>query len=92
VPIEADEPTIHGTEGHFSPMPSLYLPHGGGPCFFMDWQQEPKDMWDAMAAWLRSIGTTLPRTPTALLVISAHLEAPVATVTSAASPALIYDY
>jgi len=20
-------------------MPTIYLPHGGGPCFFMDWTE-----------------------------------------------------
>lgn len=23
--------------------PSLFTPHGGGPCFFMEW--EPPDTW-----------------------------------------------
>ena len=33
--------------------PALYIPHGAGPCFFMDWN--PPDAWDATAAYLRSI-------------------------------------
>ncbi|MBB2202589.1 DODA-type extradiol aromatic ring-opening family dioxygenase [Gluconacetobacter tumulisoli] len=68
--------------------PVLFLPHGGGPCFFMDWP----DTWDRMAAYLRGIAATLPRRPDAILVMSGHWETVVPTVTSGAQPALIYDY
>ena len=73
-------------------LPTLYLPHGGGPCFFMDWTMGPPDTWDRMAAWLRGIDASLPEKPRALLVVSAHWEAPVPTVISSAAPALLYDY
>jgi len=73
-------------------LPTLYLPHGGGPCFFMDWTMGPRETWDRMGAWLGGIAATLPAKPRALLVISAHWEQPVATVTSAAQPPLVYDY
>ncbi len=72
--------------------PTLYLPHGGGPCFFMEWTMGPRDTWDHMAEWLRSIPGSLPATPTALLVVSAHWEAPAPTVTTAQAPPLLYDY
>ena len=72
--------------------PTIYLPHGGGPCFFMAWTMGPPDTWDRMAEWLRAIPGSLLETPSALLVISAHWEQPVATVTSAAQPPLLYDY
>ena len=72
--------------------PTIYLPHGAGPCFFMDWTMGPPDTWDRTARWLRSIGETLPDAPRALLVVSAHWEAPVPTTTSAAAPPLLYDY
>ncbi len=73
-------------------MPTLYLPHGGGPCFFMDWTMGPADTWHRMADWLRGIGATLPAAPKALLVISAHWEEALPTVTTAAQPSLLYDY
>lgn len=75
-----------------SKMPTLYLPHGAGPCFFMDWTMGPRDTWDRMAAWLRDIPASLPAPPRALLVISAHWEAPVPTVTSSPAPPLLFDY
>ena len=52
----------------------------------------PRDTWDRMADWLRSVPGSLPATPAALLVVSAHWEAPVVSVTSSASPPLLYDY
>jgi aromatic ring-opening dioxygenase catalytic subunit (LigB family) len=71
-------------------LPSYYLPHGGGPCFFMDW--DPPDTWTRMAAFLRGLAGELPARPKALLVVSAHWLEPAFTVGSAAQPALIYDY
>ena len=73
-------------------MPTLFISHGGGPCFFMDWTMGPRDTWDALARWLRSMPEALPEPPKALLVVSAHWEAPVPTVTSAAAPPLFFDY
>src|SRR5450631_2677868 len=73
-------------------LPTLYIPHGGGPCFFMDWTMGPADTWDRMAAWLRELDGTLPEKPRALLVVSAHWEAPVPTVLTSPAPPLLYDY
>lgn len=72
--------------------PTLYIPHGGGPCFFMDWTMGPADTWDRMAAWLRSLSDELPGRPRALLVVSAHWEEAVPTVMSGAQPPLLFDY
>jgi aromatic ring-opening dioxygenase catalytic subunit (LigB family) len=72
--------------------PTIYLPHGAGPCFFMEWRMGPPDTWERTARWLREIDATLPEAPRALLVVSAHWEAPVPTVTSSAAPPLFYDY
>lgn len=72
--------------------PSLYLPHGGGPCFFMDWTLGPTDSWDRLAQWLRSIPQSLPQLPRAIVVISAHWEAKELRLTAQAQPPLRYDY
>ncbi len=71
--------------------PTLYIPHGGGPCFFMDWTMGPADTWHAMADWLGQLGRE-HEDPRALLVVSAHWEQPVATVLAQARPELLYDY
>lgn len=70
--------------------PTLFLPHGGGPCFFMDW--DPPDFWNHLGDWLRRLPTLLPERPRALLLISAHWEEHSPTVTTGTAPALIYDY
>lgn len=57
--------------------PTIYLTHGGGPCFFMDW--DPADTWDGLRAGLESIRTLLPSPPRAIVCITAHWEeAPIA--------------
>lgn len=80
----------HGAAG--GRLPSLYIPHGGGPCFFMADPPGREGMWDPMAAFLRGILAALPARPRAFLVISAHWEMPVPTVTTAAAPPLLFDY
>ncbi len=70
-------------------MPTLFIPHGGGPCFFMDW--DPPDTWTKMGEYLRGIAATLPK-PKAIVVISAHWEEPDFTVMTNPKPGLIYDY
>jgi len=75
-----------------SRLPTLYIPHGGGPCFFMDWTMGPADTWDQMGAWLKGLGQAVGEKPKALLIVSAHWEEEDFTVTGAADPDLIYDY
>jgi len=71
-------------------MPTLFIPHGGGPCFFMDW--DPPDEWDRHRQYLRGLSATLPERPKALLVISGHWEEPAFTVQCNAAPPLLFDY
>ena len=72
--------------------PTLFIPHGGGPCFFMDPPPAAPQLWTGMAAYLRGIPAALPARPRALLVVSGHWEAPQPTVNTAAHPALLFDY
>lgn len=71
-------------------MPTWFIPHGGGPCFFMEWN--PPHAWNRMADFLKGLAATLPRRPTAIVLVSAHWLTPEVTVTSGAHPDLIYDY
>jgi len=73
-------------------LPTFFIPHGAGPCFFMEWTRGPADTWDKTAAWLKGLLEGLPERPKAILVVSGHWEAPVFTVGSAARPELIFDY
>lgn len=70
-------------------LPTFFLPHGGGPCFFMEW--DPPDTWTKMAQFLSSVGRIVAN-PKSLLVVSGHWEAPQFTVTASDHPQLIYDY
>lgn len=71
-------------------LPSCFIPHGGGPCFFMDWN--PPGIWDRMAAFLRGLVATLPQRPRALLVVTAHWLEREFAVSSAERPGMIFDY
>ena len=71
-------------------MPSLYLPHGGGPAFFM--HGDMREMFRPMEDFLGKVHASLPSRPTAILVATAHWEAEVATLTGSDRPELIFDY
>ncbi|POZ51140.1 DODA-type extradiol aromatic ring-opening family dioxygenase [Methylovulum psychrotolerans] len=66
--------------------PVLFLSHGGGPLPLLG-DANHKDLVD----FFHTIPALLGK-PAAILVISAHWEARLPTVTSGATPALIYDY
>ncbi|MEO6078284.1 MAG: class III extradiol ring-cleavage dioxygenase [Steroidobacteraceae bacterium] len=70
-------------------LPSYYIPHGGGPCFFMD---DPAGAWSGMATFLRGLPEALPERPKAILVISGHWETKGFTLTGSAQPSLVFDY
>ncbi|WP_416140749.1 DODA-type extradiol aromatic ring-opening family dioxygenase [Halomonas sp. HK25] len=70
--------------------PVVFIPHGAGPCFFMEWN--PPGTWDGMAGFLQGLAATLPERPRAILMVSAHWRTPGFSVTAAEHPELIYDY
>jgi aromatic ring-opening dioxygenase catalytic subunit (LigB family) len=69
--------------------PALFIPHGGGPCFFLD---DPSDTWTNMAAFLRSLPSILSAPPKAILLVSGHWETTGFAFTGNSHPSLIYDY
>ncbi len=64
----------------------LFVSHGGGPLPLLG---DPAHQ--DMVTCLHDIADHIP-TPSAILVISAHWEARVPTITAGAQPALVYDY
>lgn len=72
--------------------PAIFLPHGGGPCFFMDWTWGPADTWNATQGFLEGLAGTLPAAPKAMVVVSGHWEEPAFTASAAPAPTLIFDY
>jgi aromatic ring-opening dioxygenase catalytic subunit (LigB family) len=73
-------------------LPTLFIPHGGGPCFFVDPPPAYPHMWDGLAAYLRGIDASLGVRPKAALVISGHWENPLPTFNVASKPGLLFDY
>src|SRR5260370_8946528 len=70
----------------------IFIPQGGGPCFFIDWPWGPADTWHLTKRFLEGLAGSLPEPPKALLVISGHWEEPAFTASAAAAPGLIFDY
>ncbi len=64
----------------------LYIPHGGGPLPLLGDEGHLE-----LVGFLRSFAASMPR-PKAIIVVSAHWEASVPTVTAGTTPSLIYDY
>lgn len=71
-------------------MPVYFVPHGAGPCFFMDWN--PPDAWSRTRAFLEGIATQLPEKPRAIVLVSGHWLQPQFITASALRPELIFDY
>jgi len=69
--------------------PTFFIPHGGGPCFFMP---DPAGHWTGMGAFLRSLPGRLTEPPTAIQVVSAHWETEGFRITSGSGRPLVYDY
>lgn len=64
----------------------FFLSHGGGPMPLLGDSSHKE-----MVACLKNVATKI-RKPSAILIISAHWEENVATITSTLKPSLIYDY
>lgn len=74
-------------------LPTLFVPHGGGPCFFMDPDGGPPDpMWIAMQTYLAGLIASLPERPRAILLVSGHWETPEIAINTGDGHPLEYDY
>jgi aromatic ring-opening dioxygenase catalytic subunit (LigB family) len=74
-------------------LPTLFIPHGGGPCFFMDPDGGPPDpMWQPMQDYLAGVIASLPERPRAILLVSGHWETPQVTVHAGDGQPLLFDY
>jgi aromatic ring-opening dioxygenase catalytic subunit (LigB family) len=73
--------------------PAIFLPHGGGPCFWMD-APAPfgRQSWERLRVYLSGIVASLPAPPRAFLVVTAHWEEASPTVSVNPAPGMIFDY
>jgi len=72
--------------------PAIFLPHGGGPCFWMQFPPPYEHMWDKLRGYLSGLVASLPERPKAFLVVTAHWEEAAPTVSVNPAPGMIYDY
>lgn len=73
--------------------PSIFIPHGGGPCFWMEFPPPfGPNAWDGLRAYLAELVASLPQRPKAFVVATAHWEEAQPTVSVAAAPGMLYDY
>ena len=74
-------------------LPTVYLPHGGGPWPWMDMPALATDHEkQALTRYLAGLVATLPHRPKAMVVVSAHWEERVPTVMTHPHPPMFYDY
>jgi len=77
-------------------LPTYFVPHGGGPCFFIKPEDMPPgmplDTWDPLANYLRGIDAAIGRRPRAVLVVTAHWMTARPTVGNGEAHHLFYDY
>lgn len=71
-------------------LPTFFISHGGGPWPWMDGMLDGP--YATLAASLRRMAADAGGQPRAILMLSAHWEAPVFTVQGHAQPPMIYDY
>ena len=71
-------------------LPTYFLSHGGGPCFWMDWG--PVDPFANLAKLFHGLAQDVGVRPKAILVISGHWEEEEFTVQTTPKPPMLYDY
>jgi len=72
-------------------MPIIFVPHGGGPMPLLG-DPNHQTLTQFLANIDNNFSTEFTKKPAAILMVSAHWEENVATVSSAVAPKMIYDY
>ena len=78
-----------GTTATAVRLPTVYLPHGGGPWPFVETGFGAPGV---LESYLKRLSNLPPVRPSALLIVSAHWEAARPTVMAAENPPMLYDY
>ncbi len=74
-------------------LPTYFIPHGGGPCFFTPPPPAcPRDTCDRMAGFLRGLAAAVGARPRAVLIVSGHREADRPTLNTHPAPPPLHDY
>ena len=73
--------------------PAIFVPHGGGPCFWIEFPPPfGRHAWEGLRDYLSGLVASLPERPKAFLVVTAHWEAGEPTVSVNSKPGMLYDY
>lgn len=74
-------------------LPAIFVTHGGGPCFWMTFP-EPlgPHAFARLGRYFSHLLADLPARPKAVLIVSAHWEEDLPTVSNAAQPGMLFDY
>lgn len=73
-------------------LPTLSIPHGGGPWPVMKDAFGDPAPYERMEAWLQDLGNQFKDKVKSILIISAHWEERVPTVHFGKAPGMLYDY
>jgi aromatic ring-opening dioxygenase catalytic subunit (LigB family) len=73
-------------------LPTIYIPHGGGPWPLMKAAFGDGDSYDRLESYLQGLGDRFRERTRAILVISAHWEESKPTVHFGEKPGMLYDY
>lgn len=71
-------------------LPVLFISHGGGPCFWIDWG--PVNPFARLAYFFENLASEIKIKPKQILIVSAHWEEKEFTILSNAKPTMLYDY
>lgn len=73
--------------------PTIYISHGGGPCFWITFPPPfGPNAFGGLRTYLEGMLTRLPARPRAIVLVSAHWEERLPTVSTAAAPSMLFDY
>lgn len=70
--------------------PTIFISHGGGPCFWMDW--DPPHLFYGLRNFFTDLPKKLKKRPAAIVVVSAHWKTSEFTIQSTLKPQMIFDY
>jgi len=70
--------------------PTLFVTHGGGPCFWMN--LDPPHLFHALRKFIDDLPNRFSERTSAIVVVLAHWEEPDFTIQSTLNPAMIHDY
>jgi len=74
-------------------MPTIFISHGGGPCFWIPpLPSFDPDMYNRLANYFGGLLGNLPERPKAILVVTAHWETVRPSFAANPQPGMVYDY